>query len=106
MFKIGPIPEGWWIVDPNNAYSIKGATYPWDIANWLMKYPSQGEAFFNIYPTPDNQSERISGFSIHGGLVPGSIGCIDLMMGIGNFYDKFMAHNKSMQLNVNYSNFK
>lgn len=102
----GPTPEGWWTVDPQDGHSSKEAVFPWEVANWLRKYVGQGEAFFNIYPTLGNSSNRVSGFSIHGGLNPVSIGCIDLMLGMGSFYSAFKEHNKSMLLNVNYSNFK
>jgi len=101
----GPTPEGWWIVDPQNAYGIDKSNNPIDMLKWLYKFYGQGEAYINIYPTPDNPSQRTLGFSIHGGISPGSIGCIDLTSNMYTFYKTFQSHNKSMLLNVDYSKF-
>jgi len=102
----GPIPQGWWTVDPQNAYSIDKSQGIIDYLKW--KYYRKGpfgEAYINISPAPDNPTNRREGFSIHGGDEPGSIGCIDLTSGMNDFYNKFVIHNKSMLLNVDYSKF-
>ena len=99
----GPIPEGWWIVDPHNAFSFeKNAKGIYDIISWKLQKGARGMEFINIYPTSDNPSERKSGFSIHGGEDKGSIGCIDLTSGMQGFFDSFISYNKSMLLNVKY----
>jgi hypothetical protein len=39
---------------------------------------------------------------IHGGSVPGSIGCIDLTKNNYYFHSKFLQHGKVLPLNVGY----
>mgnify|MGYP007026488377 CR=1 FL=1 len=106
VFDKGPIPQGWWNVDPGNAYSIESSEGIIDYLKWkfIRKVPF-GEAYINIYPSADNPTNRREGFSIHGGEDPGSIGCIDLTSGMNNFYRNYINHGKSMLLNVDYSNF-
>lgn len=41
-------------------------------------------------------------FSIHGGTVPGSAGCIDLTFGMADFVDIFLKYGKNIELRVCY----
>ncbi|MBV6480151.1 MAG: hypothetical protein HGGPFJEG_02996 [Ignavibacteria bacterium] len=101
--NVGPIPEGWWSVDLQNAFSYeKDAKSIYDIISWKMQKRSRGMEYINIYPTPDNPTLRKSGFSIHGGEEAGSIGCIDLTSGMKGFFNTFIFKNRSMLLNVKY----
>ena len=112
----GPIPEGLYYINPQEIQSylqttviqkflglIGKGTFPKGPVAWGFKrvwiYPNEVHVYDNVtgkYITRGN-------FSIHGGLTPGSAGCIDLS---GNAYKFFKSLGQSsssyIRLNVNY----
>ncbi len=81
-----------------------------DLLKYIGKSPSWGLSYTPIRPIGDTYVEepgnKSGAFFIHGGLFPGSIGCIDLTLGNENFHYDFVQHNKEMILHVDYSKFK
>lgn len=76
----GPIPEGdYWVqpseVQENAWYRLKNPQAAW------------GEFWLTIHPYPETNTYERGRFFIHGGSVPGSIGCIDLSTHIGQFIE-------------------
>lgn len=56
-----------------------------------------------VYNPITNEYVTRSGFSIHGGLVPGSAGCIDLSGNAQEFFKNLKASESNfIRLNVNY----
>lgn len=105
FMKGGPIPEGWYKVDPSRTLSIYDAGNLIDLVKWVAKYPSWGS-----YNTPIMTSEGSLNYNfnrsnafIHGGISYGSAGCIDLAMNNAAFFGAFQGHGKVLPLNVNYS---
>jgi len=55
-----------------------------------------------LEPTPSTRTYGRSGFSIHGGVVAGSAGCIDLTSDMDSFVKEFIYYAKDMDLLVRY----
>jgi len=105
--KEGPIPIGWWSVDPKNTLNYYAEQNVIQKLIWEFEYGSWGFYKTPIKPIGENlEIKRNSGFSIHGGVVPGSAGCIDLTYENDNFHEAFLQHNKEMILHVDYSKLK
>ncbi len=103
---VGPIPEGWFIVDPENvqnwdnlsilqkaAASVKRGEWPGGTIAW-------GEHRVPIEPY---QYRNRGDFFIHGGTFPGSAGCIDLCENNKAFFSIFSVHYKPVGLHVRYN---
>jgi hypothetical protein len=73
----GPIPEGTYWIRPDelweNAWYKAGSTESW------------GNYRITIHPFTTTETYKRGGFFIHGGSVPGSIGCVDLTNEIDQF---------------------
>jgi len=96
---IGPIPEGEYGVDFDK--TVKRSEL--DIVRKQIAYPqaSWGNYFVNIQSgiLPNGRG----GFSIHGGSVPGSNGCIDLHKNADSFFGMMLSRKKSsIPLSVRY----
>ena len=103
----GPLPEGFYLARqsalqtrPTGAWeSIKGffgrGTWPGGQASW-------GD--YRVWLDPFRGTDTLgrSGFSIHGGAVPGSAGCIDLCGAMPSFADAFRATGRDLVLRVQY----
>jgi hypothetical protein len=99
----GPIPEGWWYVDPSESKSITRPDNIIDFLKWIFKDKAYGGWYTPIHPFSETETYNRSGFQIHGGWEFGSIGCIDLSTNIRSFSNKFESYNKVMLLYVDYS---
>ena len=80
----GPIPEGEYWVQPseiqeNAWYRFKNSQVAW------------GDFWLTIHPYPKTETYGRGGFFLHGGTVPGSIGCIDLSIRVGKFVESMNA---------------
>ncbi len=102
----GPIPEGWWYVDPSESKSITRPDDIFDFIKWIFKDKAYGGWYTAIHPTSGTETYGRSGFQLHGGWDYGSIGCIDLATQIRDFSVKFETHNKVMLLFIDYSKSK
>ena len=116
----GPIPEGFYYINPQEIQSFWYLTRIQKIAALVNKGPfPKGPiawGFSRVWISPENvkiydeqSGEEVirSGFSIHGGLIPGSAGCIDLSGNSLSFFRKLWhSKSKSIRLNVSYGNKK
>lgn len=98
--KAGPIPEGkYWIAPEQfwtNAWYKRAPTTAW------------GNHRITIHPFKTTETHGRGGFFIHGGINPGSSGCIDLTADIDKFYKDINYYVKDypscyIQLVVDYS---
>ncbi|MCF8212259.1 MAG: DUF2778 domain-containing protein, partial [Cryomorphaceae bacterium] len=104
----GPIPEGQYLVDPARIQSISDIS-SWDIfkgnfggGTWPGLEKSWGENRTWLTPSTTTNTFGRSGFTIHGGAVPGSAGCIDLTSRNNSFHSWLKSYNKPLILNVKY----
>lgn len=104
----GPIPEGQYLVDPARTQSISDIS-SWDRfkgnfggGTWPGLEKSWGEHRTWLTPSTTTNTFGRSGFTIHGGAVPGSAGCIDLTSRNNSFHSWLKSHNKPLILNVKY----
>jgi hypothetical protein len=74
----GPIPEGTYWIRPDEL---------WDNAWYhvLARNRAWGNHRITIHPFPSTQTWGRGGFFIHGGVTPGSKGCIDLTLQMDRF---------------------
>jgi hypothetical protein len=107
---VGPIPEGEWAVRQKQYQQInvkdaveglasvvgkKAGTFPGSIPAW-------GTERVWLEPAAETDTKGRSDFSIHGGWVPGSAGCIDLTDQMGDFADYFRSLENDLKLSVRY----
>lgn len=96
----GPIPAGW--------YSVKQDRYqerPYGFIG-MRTWPGGSKSWGNhriwLEPEAGTNTYGRTGMSIHGGDVPGSRGCIDLVGGMEAFAQRFRKYGKDMRLEVRY----
>jgi RHS repeat-associated protein len=104
----GPIPEGQYKVDPVRTQSISNISF-WDRlkgkiggGTWPGLEKSWGEYRTWLTPMEGTNTYGRSGFTIHGGNVPGSAGCIDLTKDNNAFHSWLKSYGKIIILNVQY----
>jgi hypothetical protein len=100
--KKGPLPEGRYFINPREftrPYFLQYLKWAlWDRADWgRMRIP--------IHPSDEKCMKGRSGFFIHGGLIPGSAGCIDLGTNELEFYDLLKNHEGLIDVWVDYGNY-
>ena len=104
----GPIPEGEYIVKQSEYQSIENISTKDRIKGalgggpWPGNERSWGSHRIWIYPSSGTKTFGRDGFSIHGGAVFGSAGCIDLCSNMDSFIKAFRANGDDMKLNVKY----
>jgi hypothetical protein len=97
----GPIPEGEYWIDPSQLTRLGfGDT----VRRPRAPRASWGDFRITIHPFASTHTFGRGGFFIHGGAVPGSIGCIDLTNQMDAFAEKVKAaqHDCKAKLNVGY----
>jgi len=104
----GPIPEGQYIVDPARTQSISDIS-TWDRAkgtigrgSWPGLEKSWGEHRTWLTPSAGTNTFGRNGFTIHGGAIPGSAGCIDLTSRNNSFHNWLKSHDKPLNLKIKY----
>ncbi|WP_105102097.1 L,D-transpeptidase [Microbulbifer pacificus] len=103
----GPIPEGIWAVrqerlqvrDQSAWQEFKGM---FGLGTWPGGHNSWGDYRVWLEPLGNTNTYDRSGFSIHGGVIPGSAGCIDLCGLMPSFVQKFQSYGQDMILTVKY----
>ena len=112
----GPIPEGLYYINPQEIQSYFKLSFMQKLLSVfnLGTFPKGPIAwgFDRVWIKPneikvfDFKSSKFvtrSNFSLHGGLTPGSAGCIDLSGNAFKFFSKLKSSNSSfIRLNVNY----
>jgi RHS repeat-associated protein len=104
----GPIPEGFYYINPQEIQSFWYLSRIQKIAAFVNKGPfPKGPVawgFSRVWISPENvkifdeqSGEEVirSGFSIYGGLTPGSAGCIDLSGNSFRFLENFGIPNQN-----------
>ena len=110
----GPTPEGIYEVgevqsaDKSLSATAKGiasfflgrAIYNWNL-NTIARQVSWGNFRMPLIPHKDTNTFGRTSMYIHGGLIPGSIGCIDLLEGIDSFAQLYnIWHEKHGRINI------
>jgi RHS repeat-associated protein len=104
----GPIPEGRYLVRQSQLQRITptqaavGQLGAGKVGSWPGGVRSWGFQRVWLQPMGGTNTLGRSGFSIHGGFVPGSAGCIDLTGNMGAFANTFSAAGRDMILVVRY----
>jgi predicted nucleotidyltransferase len=98
----GPIPVGDYTARFDQTISLDQSQTLWDAAKWLIKYPQWGWIATPLEPHPETQTFGRSGFYLHGGLFPGSKGCIDLLDQNEVFHIRMRLYRRNLKLKVEY----
>ena len=104
----GPIPEGQYVAKQGelqfigNRSLLDMARAELGMTAWPGGESSWGSSRVWLQPDPGTNTLGRSGFSIHGGDVFGSAGCIDLAKAIPSFTGRFQNYGKDMRLTVKY----
>lgn len=103
----GPIPEGRYDVRQSEYVPmtlsdallgvVKKGRFPGSIVSW-------GTSKVNLLPDRENNMFGRDGFTIHGGWIPGSRGCIDLTRDNDSFMQTFLDIGQDLPLYIRYSN--
>lgn len=99
------MPVGVYIARQESLQKITPVGLVAGIANkgtWPGSLYSWGASRVWLEPSMQNDTKGRSGFTVHGGWVPGSAGCIDLTSQISDFSKWFEKNGKDMIIFVNY----
>ncbi|TAN62966.1 MAG: hypothetical protein EPN20_10370 [Magnetospirillum sp.] len=107
----GPLPEGDWQLrqDRYQHIDLRGTIagiFPKDSGisgRWPGSIPAWGTERVWLDPAPGTDAKGRDNFSVHGGWVPGSAGCIDMTGQMGDFADWFRSLGKDVRLTVRYN---
>ncbi|MGB1006207.1 MAG: hypothetical protein ACPGVX_03475 [Thalassobaculaceae bacterium] len=109
MMSKGPIPEGTYHVRQLNHQKI--VEVPWYEAfiqgvtgygSWRGGEAAWGKNRIWVRPTMGTRTYGRGGFAIHGGAIPGSIGCVDLTRYMPDFVKHFREYGRDMRMLVTY----
>ncbi|MBL8993275.1 MAG: hypothetical protein JNM63_08045 [Spirochaetia bacterium] len=78
----GPIPEGWYVFDPALWYH-QNLKQGWSLL--VKRKIDFGAHYVYLYNGPGNWTTR-SALALHGGVLPGSSGCVDCLWNIEKVY--------------------
>lgn len=111
----GPLPEGRYIARQSELQRWEDYSFPNRHAcilralgliklsgAWSGCQIAWGDRRIWLNPGPETQTYGRKDFSIHGGTIPGSAGCIDLTSGLASFVDAFIKYGKDMDVLVRY----
>ena len=104
----GTIPEGTYVARQSELQFYKDIT--WDnrlrsavgFGTWRGGTDSWGESRVWLEASTETNTYGRSGFSVHGGVEPGSAGCIDLTNHIDDFTQWFEKNGHDLIINVKY----
>ena len=106
----GPIPEGDYLLaqgsgqDYNNKeeLSLLQKINLWKKKRWYERPDDWGKSRIPIQPLPNTNTFGRHSMYVHGGIVPGSAGCIDLTYRNDDFYNDWLKYNGNLPLKVKY----
>ena len=103
----GPIPAGKYVARQEKLQHITTADFlaglvPGKHGGWPGSYYSWGDSRVWLEPAKATNTYGRDNFSIHGGMVPGSAGCIDLTHQMDNFVALFKYIGKDLIVEVKY----
>ena len=90
----GPIPPGDYYIKVNEIQTISGRDKALGLVGrggWPGGTDAWGSQRAWIYAMPGTNTYGRGGFSIHGGAVPGSAGCIDLTGNVNVFFNRLQG---------------
>ena len=109
MMSKGPIPEGTYHVRQLNLQRIDDLPLAKYLYNYFIGLNSWrgGEAAWGrnriwVRPILGTRAYGRGGFAIHGGAIPGSIGCVDLTRYMPDFVKHFREYGRDMRMLVTY----
>ncbi len=100
--NFGPIPEGRYTVDFRGTLDFDMEKKLWERTKWVLKSPRWGWIVTPLIPSKDTRTFGRKGFFIHGGLFPGSNGCIDLTEKNEDFHTYMRMYRRNFTLTVRY----
>jgi len=95
----GPIPEGLYTVGPESI--IVFAKLSW-YRRLKYRYGAWGSAAAPCIPRSGTDTRGRRGFHIHGGTIPGSAGCIDVLAQDKDVMGKLRRYGRRIELRVKY----
>lgn len=105
----GPIPEGEYSLKQNRYQTIDDLPYwkrPFGATGLFTNWPGLEYVCGNerVWIDPNSETDTLGrgGFSVHGGAVPGSAGCIDLTDQNPQFMEFFRSYGNDITLIVDY----
>ena len=104
----GPIPEGRYILPRNSGEHHEPGewrTFDEFISNinlWKTNSDAWGYSRIPIRALPETNTFGRHSMYVHGGITPGSAGCIDLTGNMEDFYRDFLNYNGDLSLEVKY----
>ncbi len=104
----GPIPEGVWKAKQSRYQNINDDTGLGRLFNslgrgrWPGDEKAWGEHRVWLEPQTGTDTKGRTGFSIHGGIIAGSAGCIDLTKCMPDFATGFRTYGDDLDLHVLY----
>jgi RHS repeat-associated protein len=104
----GPIPAGRYLARQSQLQRYSDISVGQKFKAWWGRgtWPGGTDAWGNsrvfLEPLPGTYTYGRSGFSIHGGIEPGSAGCIDLTFGMDSFAATFQQQGRDLVLEVSY----
>ena len=101
----GPLPEGKWIVKQSEYQTISPRNAALGLirrGEWVGSVFAWGRHRIWLHPIGSTKTFGRVNFSIHGGIEPGSAGCIDMTKHIDEFVVRFLEYRKDMELTVEY----
>jgi hypothetical protein len=98
----GPLPEGIYTVNFDKTLDYKSNTGLWDAFKWKVKKLNWGLVATPLLPDSKNKMYGRGDFFIHGGNVPGSEGCIDLVDLNQDFHAFVRLYHRNFKLIVRY----
>ena len=93
----GPIPEGRYWIDP----ALTDVWHWWDPYDYDWWFKTSAWGYYRTPLEPIDPQKR-GGFFIHGGLFPGSAGCIDLTNRNEDFHDWLELYDAPLLIEVKY----
>ena len=105
--SMGPIPEGIYVARQEELQHITPVGFiagliPGKYGEWPGSLYSWGNSRVWLEPSKETNTYGRDRFSIHGGWIPGSAGCIDLTSHMNNFVALFDFIGKDLIVNVQY----
>ncbi|MGK9167915.1 DUF2778 domain-containing protein [Inquilinus limosus] len=104
----GPLPVGTYLADLTDLQDRNQDVIDWGKGlvgrgRWPGNDFSWGDHRLWLRPLRGTNTLGREGFSIHGGLIPGSAGCIDLTGSMNDFVGHLRAYGQSVTVDVAYS---
>ena len=95
----GPIPEGNYTINPSE---IQQRSVLSRVASLFGVRADWGKYLVPLHPVDGTDTFGRSGFYLHGGILPGSAGCIDVGGGDSGLFSQIQGHSRPINVEVHY----